>query len=99
MALLRLSCGFNEIRGFDLFFRGSTLEKGTALNDAHHVDQVSELRDSTQQVSKYSGRCLSQVKISQRCSVWIQVSKLLKIWCSYKFSMSIKNKLRAHFNA
>ena len=52
MALLKLSCGFNEMRVFDLFFRESTLDKGKALNDAHHVDQVNELRNSTQQVSK-----------------------------------------------
>ena len=75
MALLRLSCGFNEISGFELFFRASTLAKGKALNDSHHIDQVIELRDSTQQVSMYSGRRLSQVKTSQRYSVWIKVSK------------------------
>ena len=76
MSILKLTCGFKEIKRSGNFFGGQTLIKGRRLYEAGHVDQVVEARNSSDQGSKFSGRCLSQVKVSTRYNLWIQVINL-----------------------
>ena len=73
MSILKLTCGFKEIKGSENFFRDQALIKGRRLYEAGHVDQVVEVRNSSSQESKFSGRCLSQVKVNTRYNLWIEV--------------------------
>lgn len=70
-------CGFQKVYEESVFFRKSSLEKGRALYEAHHVDAVRE--ESHGGSSEITAKCLSQVLVNKLYDIRVVVRSCEKL--------------------